>query len=194
MASQHHVPLVCENDLLRGMTYRASPNQDLRPASDDISGIVIHNISLPPGDFGGGWIDDLFLNRLDPNAHPYFEPIAEMKVSAHVLIRRDGEIIQYVPFDKRAWHAGVSCWNGRERCNDFTIGIELEGCDDLHFEQQQYTALVEVIQCLSRTYPKITPKTIIGHQHIAPDRKTDPGPYFDWDHLSILLKNYAHNL
>lgn len=187
MVLQHHAQLVCVNNLLKGITYRASPNQDLRPVSDDISGIVIHNISLPPGDFGGGWIDDLFLNRLDPTAHPYFEPIAEIKVSAHVLIRRDGEIIQYVPFDKRAWHAGVSCWNGRERCNDFTIGIELEGCDDQHFEQQQYMGLVEVIQCLSRTYPKITPQTIIGHQHIAPDRKTDPGPYFDWDHLSALL-------
>lgn len=194
MVLESSSPLACQEGLLTGINYRASPNQDLRPNSDDISGIVIHNISLPPGEFGGGWVDDLFLNKLNPNAHPYFAQIAEMQVSAHLLIRRDGEIIQYVPFHHRAWHAGVSCWQGKERCNDFTIGIELEGCDEQTFEQQQYLALVEVIQCLCRTYPKITPKTIIGHQHIAPDRKTDPGPCFDWDYLLTLLSDDGSNL
>jgi AmpD protein len=188
MTLENSSQLVCEDGLITGINYRSSPNQDPRPISDDISGIVIHNISLPPGVFGGGWIDDLFLNKLDPAAHPYFEHIADIKVSAHLLIRRDGESIQYVPFHQRAWHAGVSCWQGRECCNDFTIGIELEGDDTQRFDQQQYVALGEVIQCLSRTYPKITAKTIIGHQHIAPGRKTDPGPYFDWDYLSDLLK------
>lgn len=187
MGSESNTQLTCQNGLLKGIQYRSSPNQDLRPSSDDICGIVIHNISLPPGEFGGGWIDDLFLNTLNPTAHPYFEQIADMRVSAHLLIRRDGEIIQYVPFDQRAWHAGVSCWEGRERCNDFTIGIELEGCDEQTFEQSQYQSLVEVIQCLCRTYPKLTPNTIMGHQHISPDRKTDPGPFFDWDYLSSRL-------
>jgi len=187
MALENSTQLACENGLLKGINYRSSPNQDRRPNNDDISGIVIHNISLPPGEFGGGWIDDLFLNKLNPDAHPYFEHIADLKVSAHVLIRRNGEIIQYVPFHHRAWHAGVSWWQGKQRCNDFTIGIELEGCDQQSFEQQQYLALVEVIQCLCRTYPKITSQTITGHQHIAPDRKTDPGAYFDWDHLFSLL-------
>ncbi len=194
MTLENSAPLVCQDGLVTGIKYRSSPNQDLRPNSEDISGIVIHNISLPPGEFGGGWIDDLFLNKLNPNAHPYFEKIADMRVSAHLLIRRDGEVIQYVPFHCRAWHAGVSSWQGKERCNDFTIGIELEGCDDQNFEQLQYITLVEIIQCLSRTYPKITPKTIIGHQHIAPERKTDPGPHFDWNYLSVLLSQYGSNL
>tara|TARA_R110002050_G_scaffold9504_1_gene33273 strand:+ start:427862 stop:428446 length:585 start_codon:yes stop_codon:yes gene_type:complete len=194
MVLENNTPLACQDGLLTGIAYRLSPNQDLRPNSEDISGIVIHNISLPPGEFGGGWIDALFLNKLDPKAHPYFEKIADMKVSAHVLIRRDGEIIQYVPFHQRAWHAGVSCWEGRERCNDFTIGIELEGCDDQRFEPQQYRALVEVILCLCRTYPKLTPKTITGHQDIAPDRKTDPGPYFDWVYLSDALSQYGSDV
>ena len=187
MALEHNRRLKCREGILTGIDYRCSPNQDPRPNIEDISGVVIHNISLPPGDFGGGWIDDLFLNKLDPNAHPYFEQIADMRVSAHVLIRRDGEIIQYVPFDQRAWHAGVSCWNGRERCNDFTIGIEMEGCDEQSFEQPQYESLAEVIKCLCLSYAKITSETITGHQHIAPDRKTDPGPYFDWDYLTELL-------
>jgi AmpD protein len=187
MVLESNSQLSSYNGLLTGIPYRSSPNQDLRPSSDDISSIVIHNISLPPGEFGGGWIDDLFLNRLNPSAHPYFKKIADLRVSAHLLIRRDGEIIQYVPFHHRAWHAGVSCWEGRESCNDYTIGVELEGCDQQNFEQHQYLALVEVIQCLSRTYPKLSPKTIIGHQHIAPDRKTDPGPFFDWQHLSAML-------
>jgi len=173
--------------LLTEIEYHCSPNQDERPDKDDINGIVIHNISLPPGDFGGGWIDDLFLNKLDPKAHPYFKKIADLRVSAHLLIRRDGEIIQYVPFHQRAWHAGASCWNGRERCNDFTIGIEMEGCDEQTFEQAQYQQLSKVIKALNQSYPKLTTKTIIGHQDIAPGRKTDPGPFFDWQYLHTLL-------
>jgi AmpD protein len=173
--------------LIAGVHYRASPNQDGRADAADISGIVIHNISLPPGEFGGGWIDDLFLNKLDPTAHPYFEKIAGLRVSAHVLIRRDGEVIQYVPFYQRAWHAGVSTWGERDCCNDFTIGIEMEGCDDQTFESIQYQQLAKTIHTLCEYYPLLSTEKIKGHQEIAPDRKTDPGPYFDWNKLKILL-------
>lgn len=173
----------CVTGLLDEANYHASPNQDERPEPTDITGIVIHNISLPPGDFGGGWIDDLFLNKLDPNAHPYFKDIADLQVSAHLLIRRTGAIIQYVPFHQRAWHAGKSSWDGRERCNDFTIGIELEGSDEQHFEDKQYQRLSQIIHALSAAYPKLNKNTIKGHQDIAPDRKTDPGPCFDWHKL-----------
>jgi len=178
-----------ELGLLTNIDFHASPNQDVRPSTDDISGIVIHNISLPPGEFGGGWIDDLFLNKLDPQAHPYFKEISELKVSAHILIRRSGEIIQYVPFHQRAWHAGASSWDGRERCNDFTIGIEMEGCDEQTFEKVQYHQLSEVIKALCDTYPELNTKRLKGHQDIAPERKTDPGPCFDWPHLTELLKS-----
>lgn len=164
-----------------------SPNHDDRPDETDICGIVIHNISLPPGQFGGGWIADLFLNRLDPQAHPYFAEIADLRVSAHLLIRRDGRLQQFVPFHKRAWHAGVSCWDGRERCNDFTIGIELEGDDETAFTAVQYQQLVTVIKTLLATYPLLTVDRITGHEHIAAGRKTDPGPYFDWLQLKQLL-------
>lgn len=166
----------------------ASVNCDQRPDADDISGIVIHNISLPPGEFGGPWIADLFLNRLDANAHPYFAEIADLRVSSHLLIRRDGEIQQFVPFTKRAWHAGQSCWDGRERCNDFTIGIELEGDDFSPFTDQQYQQLALVIKLLIKTYPQLSAQRIVGHEHIAPGRKTDPGPYFDWQRLQALLQ------
>lgn len=177
-----------ELGLFADIEFHCSPNQDERPSGVDISGIVIHNISLPPGEFKGGWIDDLFLNKLDPSAHPYFEEISDLKVSAHVLIRRSGETIQYVPFHQRAWHAGVSCWDGRERCNDFTIGIEMEGCDDQSFEDKQYQQLADVIKILCAHYPQLTTKSVKGHQDIAPGRKTDPGPYFDWLYLTELLK------
>lgn len=173
--------------LLQTADFHPSPNFDLRTDETDITGIVIHNISLPPGEFGGCWIDDLFLNQLDPTAHPYFKDIAHLEVSSHLLIRRNGDIIQYVPFHKRAWHAGKSCWDGRERCNDFTIGIELEGCDDQTFEQQQYLVLAETIKSLVNGYPKLSFERITGHSDIAPDRKTDPGPNFDWDYLKSLL-------
>lgn len=164
-----------------------SPNHDERPDSSDISGIVIHNISLPPGEFGATFIDDLFLNQLDCTAHPYFDALRELRVSSHLLIRRSGELVQFVPFHKRAWHAGVSSWQGRERCNDFTIGIELEGCDDQPFEDKQYHQLARIITALCAAYPQLNYERITGHEHIAPGRKTDPGPYFDWDYLRQLL-------
>jgi len=176
-----------QTGLIDGVAYRCSPNQDARPDDTDISGVVIHNISLPPGEFGGGWIDDLFMNQLDPKTHPYFEQIKGMEVSAHVLIRRDGEVVQYVPFEQRAWHAGKSNWEGRERCNDFTIGIELEGCDDQYFEAVQYEQLADLVLLLCETYPSITKAQLKGHNQISPGRKTDPGPYFDWEKLYGLL-------
>ncbi|MBL1319740.1 MAG: 1,6-anhydro-N-acetylmuramyl-L-alanine amidase AmpD [Methylophaga sp.] len=174
--------------IFTGIEYHPSPNQDQRPDAKNICGIVIHNISLPPGEFGGGWIDDLFLNKLDPTAHPYFEKITDLRVSAHLLIRRDGEIIQYVPFYQRAWHAGVSQWDDRECCNDFTIGIEMEGCDEQNFESIQYDQLATIILSLCDYYPQLSTDRIKGHQNIAPGRKTDPGPYFDWELLTNLLK------
>ncbi len=157
-----------------------SPNQDERPPDTPIDLLVIHNISLPPGEFGGRWIEDLFLNRLDPNAHPYFAEIHHLRVSAHLLIDRTGRVTQFVPFERRAWHAGVSCYEGRERCNDFSIGIELEGCDDVAYEEAQYAALATVTRTLLRHYPDLRRERIVGHCDIAPGRKTDPGPAFDW--------------
>jgi AmpD protein len=164
-----------------------SPNHDDRPAGSVIDLIVIHGISLPPGEFGGSWIDALFANTLDPNAHPYFRTLAGLRVSAHLLIRRDGEIVQYVPFQHRAWHAGASEYAGRLRCNDFSIGIELEGADDIAYDDRQYPALATVILALWQTYPAMTPERLIGHADIAPGRKTDPGPAFDWVRLRQLL-------
>jgi N-acetyl-anhydromuramoyl-L-alanine amidase len=165
---------------LLGAEHRPSPNQDARPPQTAIDLLVIHNISLPPGEFGGDWIDDLFHNRLDPNAHPYFTPIAAVRVSAHLLIRRDGRLIQYVPCAHRAWHAGVSSFQGRERCNDYSIGIELEGTDETPFTEAQYAALAACTRRLQRHYPAIIAARIVGHADIAPGRKTDPGPAFDW--------------
>lgn len=176
-----------QTGLLAQAKFVFSPNHDERPADTRIDGIVIHNISLPPGDFGGGWITDLFINRLDADAHPYFKEIAGLKVSAHLLIQRDGTIIQYVPFHQRAWHAGVSHWDGRERCNDFTIGIELEGCDDQCFEGIQYQTLSQAVLALVEAYPALSTARIKGHSDIAPGRKTDPGPLFDWDRFFSLL-------
>lgn len=158
-----------------------SPNRDARPTGCPVDLLVIHNISLPPDEFGGPWIEDLFLNRLDPNAHPYFADIAHLTVSAHVLIRRDGELVQFVPLSARAWHAGASCHDGRERCNDYAIGVELEGSDQRPFTDAQYTALVTVTQQIMARYPAIDAARITGHSDIAPGRKTDPGPCFDWD-------------
>ena len=164
-----------------------SPNHDLRPAGTEIRLLVIHNISLPPGEFGGPWIQDLFLNRLDPRRHPYFQEIAHLQVSAHVLIRRDGTLLQFVPLERRAWHAGVSCYRNQEKCNDFSIGIELEGCDETGFTDEQYEALVTATRCVQALYPAIKQDQIVGHSDIAPGRKTDPGPYFDWDRYRALL-------
>ena len=160
-----------------------SPNYDDRPDTD-ISLIVIHNISLPPGKYGEDWIDRLFSNQLPKNAHPFFEEIHELRVSSHLLIRRDGELVQYVPLHKRAWHAGVSNFRGREVCNDFSIGIELEGTDNDDFTEAQYIQLEKTIECLRENYPSLKKGHITGHQHIAPERKTDPGVCFDWERLS----------
>ena len=160
--------------------FMPSPNFDERPPGAAIELIVVHNISLPPGQFGGDGIVDLFTNRLDPGAHPYYATIAELKVSAHFLVRRDGALIQFVPCTKRAWHAGESTWRARERCNDFSIGIELEGTDDQPFENLQYAALTRLVRALRGAYGALE---MVGHSDIAPNRKTDPGPCFDWSRL-----------
>ncbi|WOA30527.1 1,6-anhydro-N-acetylmuramyl-L-alanine amidase AmpD [Alloalcanivorax xenomutans] len=157
-----------------------SPNFNARPDPDDIGLIVLHNISLPPGQFGGPHIEALFQNRLDHDAHPYFEGLRDLRVSAHFLIRRDGELVQFVACDQRAWHAGASSWRGRDNCNDYALGIELEGCDDQVFDERQYAALKPLLAALIRHYPRLSRDTITGHEHIAPGRKTDPGPCFDW--------------
>ncbi len=161
-----------------------SPNVDERQSPDDLSLIVIHCISLPPGQFGTEGVTQLFTNTLDPAEHPYYGAIAHLKVSAHALIRRTGEIIQYVPFNRRAWHAGVSSYQGRGVCNDFSIGIELEGTDDSPYEAIQYERLNAVIAALLARYPTLSREHITGHEHIAPGRKTDPGPGFDWSRLA----------
>ncbi|MFV2058426.1 MAG: 1,6-anhydro-N-acetylmuramyl-L-alanine amidase AmpD [Thiohalomonadales bacterium] len=164
-----------------------SPNFDDRPENTDPELIVIHNISLPPNEFGGPWITALFCNNLDPEAHPYFKDIYQMRVSSHVLIRRNGEIIQFVPFHKRAWHAGQSYYNGRGQCNNFSIGIELEGSDQQAFEPPQYQQLSKLAHLLINSYPTLSDQHITGHSDIAPGRKTDPGPFFDWTKFSQLL-------
>lgn len=164
-----------------------SPNCDARPAGADITLMVVHGISLPPGEYGGGWIDDLFCNRLDPEAHPYFRKISSLQVSSHLLIRRDGELVQYVPFRKRAWHAGDSCFNGRDACNDFSVGIELEGQDMEAYTDRQYEQLAAVMQVLVATYPGLSLDRVAGHSDISPGRKTDPGPAFDWQLLQARL-------
>ena len=150
--------------------------------------IVVHGISLPPDEYGGPWIDRLFTNALPPDAHPYFATIAALQVSSHLLIRRDGELVQYVPFHLRAWHAGASSYQGRERCNDFSIGIELEGSDERAYEPAQYRALSSAIHSLCRAYPSLSTERVAGHTDIAPGRKTDPGPAFDWPRLRALLR------
>jgi len=157
-----------------------SPNCSERPVQGDISLLVIHNISLPPGEFGGPHIDELFCNKLEAVKHPYFAEICALRVSAHVLIRRDGALVQYVPFDKKAWHAGKSSFAGREECNDFSIGIELEGTDEQPFTSEQYLKLEAITCALLHGYPTLSIERIAGHQQIAPGRKTDPGPCFDW--------------
>ena len=172
---------------LKNVRRLPSPNHDDRPVGGEIDLLVIHGISLPPGEFGSSCIEQLFCNSLDPGAHPYFKQLEDMRVSAHLLIDRKGEIVQFVSFHKRAWHAGRSVFNGRENCNDFSIGIELEGADDVEYESVQYEALAQVIQELQRPWPLLAGGNIRGHCHIAPGRKTDPGPAFDWDRLYALL-------
>lgn len=177
-----------ETGLLEGVRHIPSPNQDERPEGCEPELVVVHGISLPPGELGGPWIDRLFTNRLDPEGHPYFREIAHVRVSAHALVRPDGAITQYVPFNRRAWHAGASHWRGREAVNDFSVGIELEGTDDTPYEEAQYRRLADLIRALSELYPAITPHRIVGHADVAPGRKTDPGPSFDWQHLRRLFE------
>ncbi|MFT3847528.1 MAG: 1,6-anhydro-N-acetylmuramyl-L-alanine amidase AmpD [Propionivibrio sp.] len=171
-----------EEGWLYGARQCVSPNFDDRPVGEVVSLAVIHAISLPPAQFGSDDIERFFTNALDPAAHPYFAEIAALKVSAHFLVRRNGELIQFVSCRKRAWHAGVSMWNGRERCNDFSIGVELEGCDELPFEDAQYECLLRLLDALRAAYPI---SAVVGHCDIAPVRKTDPGPCFDWGRLDL---------
>jgi AmpD protein len=174
--------------LLRAARQVPSPNHDDRPEAALPELIVVHNISLPPGEFGGPWIDALFTNALDPAAHPYFAEIAGLKVSAHFLVRRDGALVQYVPVTRRAWHAGASAHCGRDRCNDFSIGIELEGTDELPYADAQYRVLALLVAALRRWAPSLAAAPIVGHSDVAPGRKTDPGPAFDWGLLARSLE------
>lgn len=169
-----------ERGVCAAAVFRASPHCDDRPPGERISLVVVHGISLPPGEFGGPYIDQLFLGRLDPDAHPYFREILPARVSSHFLIPRDGALVQYVPCAMRAWHAGASSWNGRERCNDFSIGIELEGADDVPYAEPQYETLAALVRALFDRYGALD---VAGHSDIAPGRKTDPGPWFDWPRL-----------
>ena len=166
-----------------------SPNFDSRPAATAVDLIVIHNISLPPGQFGGPYITDLFLNRLDFDIHPYFDRLRNIRVSAHFLIRRDGALVQFVSVHERAWHAGASSFQGRTQCNDFSIGIEMEGSDDSSFTDSQYRVLVELTVALATAFPVTS---VASHQAIAPGRKTDPGPGFDWNRYEKALSSTIH--
>lgn len=179
--------------LIPALTYCASPNTDERPLGIEINLGVIHGISLPPGDYGQGYVKKLFLNQLSPADHPYFETIAHLKVSAHFFIERDGQVIQFVPVTQRAWHAGVSSWQGRERCNDYSIGIELEGTDDDAYTDHQYQSLNALCLCLQRAFPVLTTERWVGHSDIAPGRKTDPGPVFNWSRLQRALTMFTEN-
>ena len=164
-----------------------SPNCDDRPAGVAPGLIVVHGISLPPGEFGGPWIDALFTNHLPPDAHPYFAQVAPLRVSAHALVRRDGELVQYVPIHRRAWHAGASSWQGRSACNDYSVGIEMEGTDEGLYESAQYRTLSALISALCAAYPTLARERVVGHSDIAPGRKSDPGTRFEWQLLRDLL-------
>ncbi len=166
--------------LLLGARQVLTDHFDERPAGAGLDLIVIHNISLPPGEFGGPWIDRLFTGDLPRDAHPFFATIPPGRVSTHLLLRRDGGFVQYVPFTKRAWHSGRSAYRGRAECNDYSVGVELEGTDDSPFEEVQYTRLVEIVRVLLAAYPSLSREHIVGHSDIAPGRKTDPGAAFDW--------------
>ena len=178
-----------QSGLIEDVAYIPSPNCDERPQGVDADLLVIHSISLPPAEYGGHWIEKLFTNQLPENEHPYFKEIAHLKVSSHILIHRDGSIIQFVPFHQRAWHAGESSYCGQDTCNNFSIGIELEGTDTDDFEAVQYEQLGELIRCLNQSYPSISLDRITGHSEIAPGRKTDPGTGFNWKTLNMNLKN-----
>ena len=174
--------------LLSGVRVIDSPNRDARPGGLEPELVVVHGISLPPGRFGGPWIDRLFQNALPAGEHPYFETIQHLRVSSHVLIARDGTATQYVPFGERAWHAGTSYWRGRSACNDFSVGVELEGTDQDPYDDRQYEALADLVAALQRAYPSLAQGWIAGHSDIAPGRKTDPGPAFDWRRLEQAVR------
>lgn len=179
-------------DVTRGLYPPArqlvSPNQDARPVGSSIELIVVHGISLPPGQFGQGWVESLFLNRIPVNhTNPALRSVARLRVSAHLLIERDGNLIQFVSFKNRAWHAGVSSWQERSNCNDFSVGIELEGIDHHPYAGVQYVQLARLIRSLREAYPSLRSDGLVGHADIAPGRKTDPGPAFDWHRLAVLL-------
>jgi N-acetyl-anhydromuramoyl-L-alanine amidase len=169
-----------ESGLMRGARQIASPNHDLRPAGVEADLIVVHGISLPPGEYGGPWIDRLFTNTLPADVHAYFAEIDGLRVSSHLAVMRDGAVTQYVSFTERAWHAGKSMFQGREACNDFSVGIELEGTDTQPYEDVQYDRLAEAVAALCAAYPRLSADRVVGHSDIAPGRKTDPGPAFDW--------------
>jgi AmpD protein len=173
---------------MRDARHVPSPNCDARPNGMQADLIVVHGISMPPGEFGGPWIDRMFTNTLPREYHPFFEEVAALTVSSHLLIRRDGERVQYVPFHERAWHAGVSSYEGRERCNDFSIGIELEGTDVDPYEPAQYRVLAATIRALCDAYPTLSIERVTGHSDIAPGRKWDPGQRFDWPRLRAMLR------
>lgn len=173
--------------LVQGVRYRPSPNCDDRPSGSTVDLVVVHGISLPPGEFGGPWIDRLFTNRLDPHAHPYFGEIHGLRVSSHLLVRRDGTAVQFVPLHRRAWHAGLSSYRGREQCNDYSVGIEVEGTDALPYEPVQYETLARLLQAIMERFPAVTPARVVGHADVSPGRKSDPGPAFDWKLLAGLL-------
>lgn len=175
--------------LLQGVPFYPSPHYNARPDPSDISLLVIHGISLPAGVFNTHAIHDLFMGTLDCDTHPSFGPLEGLQVSAHLLIRRDGQVIQYVPFTERAWHAGESSFLERPHCNDFSVGIELEGTDEVSYEMRQYTQLANLTRQLMTCYPAITPQRIVGHNEIAPGRKTDPGPAFNWTHFFKSLED-----
>jgi AmpD protein len=177
--------LLIQDHRLVGVPFIESPNQNERPDPKDIQLVVIHAISLPPGQFDTPGVTQLFTNTLDPKEHPYYAEIEALRVSAHLLIQRSGAITQYVAFDRRAWHAGVSHWRGRDVCNDFSIGIEVEGTEDQPFEAVQYTVLNQVLDGLILEYPLLSRARIAGHEDIAPGRKWDPGPYFDWERIGL---------
>jgi N-acetyl-anhydromuramoyl-L-alanine amidase len=176
-----------DSGLLCDAKFIMSPNCDARPAGIETSLIVVHGISMPPGQFGGPWIERLFTNTLPPEEHEYFARIGPLRVSSHLVIARDGELTQYVKFTDRAWHAGVSSYEGREACNDFSVGVELEGTDEVPYAPEQYLALARVIAALCTAYPSLSPERVVGHSDIAPGRKTDPGPAFDWPHARHLI-------
>ena len=168
--------------LMRDVRQIASPNCDSRPAGVDAELIVVHGISLPPGEFGGPWVERLFTNTLPPDFHPYFADISDLRVSSHLFVARDGSPTQFVKFTDRAWHAGQSSYRGRPACNDFSIGIELEGMDEIAYSAEQYAALAQAVAALCEAYPRLSPDRLVGHSDISPGRKTDPGPGFDWPH------------